>query len=192
MPLDQFGARLLRAALAPDRVAQIVRRVVGDEFDVGPVGVGPGGIASATARGRLGTVVASSCPDDPCRLRVRVPVALAVKVFLGFEVTGFVAHATVELGLRVDPCMPLGIVVAVSEPSAADVTLRLVVPRVARRLMAAVGGVDAVLNRYVCEYVRDAVRSPQAQRYLCIDLADVIEQAWDRGMFARGEGINRV
>lgn len=183
MPLDQFGARLLQAALAPARVAQMVRCVVGDEFDVGPVNIGPGGLGSATARGRLGLVVASSHHDDPCQLRVRVPVALAVKVFLGIQVTGFVAHATVELSLRVSPCMPLGITVVISEPSAADVTLRLVMPKLARRLMTAVGGVETVLTRYVCEFVRDAVRSPQAQRYLCIDLADVIERAWDRGMF---------
>jgi hypothetical protein len=73
--------------------------------------------------------------------------------------------------------------VVISEPSAADVTLRLVMPKVARRRAAAVGGVGPVLSRNVCEFVRDAVRSPQAQRYLCIDLADVIERAWDRGMF---------
>jgi hypothetical protein len=186
MPLDQFAARLLQAALAPARIAQIVRRIVGDEFDVGPVDVGPGGIASATARGRLCRVAASPCPDDPCQLRVRIAVALAVKVFLGIQVTGFLAHATVTLSLHVNPCTPLGIAVTVSEPSAADVSLRLVVPKATRRLLIAVVGVEAMLNRYVCEFVRDAVGSPQAQRYLCIDLAEVIEQAWDRGIFGSG------
>jgi hypothetical protein len=182
LPLDQFGAGLLRAAVTPERVAEIVRRILGGEFEVGPLDVGPAGIASASARARLGTIRAGSVEGDPSAMRVRIPVALSVRVRLGASSTRFLAHATVELALHVDTCPPLGIAVTVHDPSDQEVALRLMVSTAGRRFLLGLGGVDGTLRRHVREFVRDAVTSPEARRYLHIDLVEVIERAWQQDL----------
>lgn len=179
LTLDQFGERLLHAAVTPARVADIVRRVLGEEIRFGPVDVGPAGLVSATALGRLTSVRARPEPDDRTRLRVRVSVVLEIVGTLGVEVTRFLAHAAVELDLRVVPRNPLWVTVAIAEPSAGDVSVRLVLPGGARRLLVLLTDVEATLRRYICEFVRDLVASPAARRYTRINLEELIEQVWE-------------
>ena len=75
---EEFTQLVLIAAGPPNRVGEVVARLVGEHITIGPIAVGPGGMGSATAWGTRGQVhvatVASSMnarkPDTVVR---RVP-----------------------------------------------------------------------------------------------------------------------
>jgi hypothetical protein len=176
--LHQFGFEFLCRAVTPDRVAAAVTQLVGERLTVGPVNVGPGGLATARADGHLGEVFAEREPDEPCRQSVWIPLALRVTVRLGLEVTTFTAHVVIRLGVGIEPETPLGIVVRVDEPGPDDVTLRLSATKVTRGLLGLVHVTDE-LNHHVRRYVRDVLDSPEAERFLRIDLEGLIDRACD-------------
>lgn len=178
LELERFAARLLHEAVTPARLARLVADIIGEEVRFGPVEVGPGGLASAAGRGRCGEVTAHRGPE-PGMLSVRIPLAVRVTVLSPVGLIRFRAEAVVQLHLRVRPCEPLAVNIAIAEPSAGDVLLTLHMSPLTRLLLSAAGDVEATLVRYICEYVRDTVNSPETQRYTYIDLADLIDLAWE-------------
>ena len=60
---EEFTDLVLMAAAPPDRIGEVVARLIGDHIKIGPLAVGPGGIASAIARGKRGHVTVTSCAD---------------------------------------------------------------------------------------------------------------------------------
>jgi len=183
--LEQFAARLLHVAVTPRRLADLVADILGEEIRFGPVDVGPGGIASAAGRARCGLVTADRVGDEPGRLSVRIPLAVRVTVRLPMRLIRFRAQAVVQLNLRVIPCEPLAVKIEITDPCAADILLTLSMSPFTRVLLGAAGDVEALLVRYICEYVRDTVNSPQTRRYTHIDLADLIDRAWENDMIGQ-------
>jgi hypothetical protein len=191
--LDTFGAAMLGALVNPERVGDIIRRIVGDgDIAVGPMKVGPAGIASSCARGRLGRVRARTvAQDDPCRLLVEVSIALAVTVNCKVRTLSFLAHAKVGLDLRVEPVLPLSLRVRIAEPAAGDVVVRLLATGLTRTLLRGVSMVESDLKRHIAHHIAELVNSPLAQRYTDINLHEVIDRAWDHDLIAAGPATDR-
>jgi hypothetical protein len=53
---EEFTPLVLIAAAPPNRVGEVVARLVGEHITIGPIAVGPGGMGSATAWGTRGQV----------------------------------------------------------------------------------------------------------------------------------------
>lgn len=185
LPLERFAARLLHAAVTPARLADLVADIVGEEIGFGPVDVGPGGIASAAGRGRRGQVTACRVGDEPGMLSVRIPLSVRVTVRLPMRLIRFRAQAVVQLNLQVVPCEPLAVKIAIAEPCAEDILLTLSMSPLTRVLLSAGGDVQSTLVCYICEYVRDTVNSPRTRNYTYIDLADLIDRAWENDLIVK-------
>jgi hypothetical protein len=83
----------------------VVARLVGDQLIIGPLEVGPGGVASATARGTRGQVRVEKCVDDYWRQIITVPIALWVDVRLAKQIVRYRGKVEVRsrFRLRLDP-----------------------------------------------------------------------------------------
>jgi hypothetical protein len=188
VPLDEFGALLLAEAVTPERVTDIVRRLVGDELRIGPSSVGPGGIASATTRGRLGPLRCGRLAGDPCLVLIWAPVALAISLDLGLRKVSFLAHVCLRLHVRTRPCAPLSITVDIDAPTEGDVAVRLFTPGTVGKYLVRVGGVEQEINRQVREHVQTMLSSPEARHYTWIDLPELIQLAWSENLARAGTG----
>jgi hypothetical protein len=91
---------VLLAAAPPDRVGEVVGSLVGDQLTIGPLEVGPGGLASATARGTRGEVRIGKCVDDYWRQIITVPIALSVDVRLAGQVVRYRGEVEVQIRFR--------------------------------------------------------------------------------------------
>ena len=49
MTYEEFGRRFFEIAVTEERVGDAIAAIAGDEFSMGPMGQGPGGIAKVTA-----------------------------------------------------------------------------------------------------------------------------------------------
>src|SRR4029450_13823147 len=53
MTYEQFGRKFFEIAVSEDRVCRAIAAIAGDEFEMGPMGQGPGKIAKVTAKVRI-------------------------------------------------------------------------------------------------------------------------------------------
>ncbi len=53
MTYEQFGRRFFEVAVTEERVGGAIASIAGQEFEMGPMGQGPGKIAKVTAKVRI-------------------------------------------------------------------------------------------------------------------------------------------
>ena len=51
---EEWGRRFFEIAVTEERVAAAFAAIAGDQFELGPMGQGPGGIAKVTAKVKIG------------------------------------------------------------------------------------------------------------------------------------------
>ncbi len=79
---EEFTQLVLIAAAPPNRVGELVARLVGERITIGPIAVGPGGMGSATAWGTVFVTSNRCSPGRPPPLTgssaIRSTVAVAI------------------------------------------------------------------------------------------------------------------
>ena len=179
---EQFTHRVLLAAAPPDRVGEVVARLVGDHLTIGPLEVGPGGLASATARGRRGQVRVAICDHDYWRQIVTVPIALRVDVRLAGQLVRYRGMVEVQMRfrLRLDP--PCAVTVELEKVQKHSVRTTVDPVGFGARLIGWVGGVDEIVAEQVLCYVRNLMASPEFTAAMHIDVMGLMKRAWDAGL----------
>jgi hypothetical protein len=176
---EEFTHLVLMAAAPPRRVGELVARLVGDHITIGPLAVGPAGIASATARGTRGQVHVTSCVDAYWTQIVTVPIALWIDVKLGKRTVGYRGTAEVKTRFRLRLDHPCTVTVEI-EPLHAGLIRTVVEPITAQaRLIGCVGGVDKTVAEQVLIYVRNLVASAAFEAAMHIDVVGLLERAWE-------------
>jgi hypothetical protein len=179
---EQFTHLVLLAAAPPDRVGEVVARLIGDDITIGPLEVGPGGIGSATARGTRGQVRVAICVDDDWRQLVTVSIALSVEVRLAKQLVRYRGNVEIQtrLRLRLDP--PCTVTVELEEVQQHHVRTTVDPVGVGARLIGWVGGVDEIVAEQVLCYVRDLMSSSEFDAAMHIDVLGLMKRAWDADM----------
>jgi len=179
---EQFTHRVLLAAAPPDRVGEVVASLVGDQLTIGPLEVGPGGLASAMARGTRGEVRVGKCDDDYWRQIITVPIALSVAVRLAGQIVRYRGEVEVQIRfrLRLDP--PCAVTVELEQVHEQHVRTTVDPVGVGARLIGWVGGVDEIVAEQVLCYVRDLMSGSEFDAALHIDVNALMKRAWDAGL----------
>jgi hypothetical protein len=176
---EQFTQLVLRAAAPPDRVGEVVARLIGDHIHIGPLEVGPGGIASATAKGTRGQVGVAVCVDDYWRQTVTIPIALSIGVRLAKRIVRYRGEVEVQtrFRLRLDP--PCTVTVEIEKVQQQHVRTTVDALGVGARLIGWIGGVDEIVAEQVLCYVEDLMSSPEFTAAMHIDVMGLMKRAWD-------------
>jgi hypothetical protein len=176
---EQFTQLVLLAAAPPDRVGEVVARLIGDHITIGPLEVGPGGIASATAKGTRGQVRVGMCVDDYWRQMVTVPIALSIEVRLATRIVRYRGEVEVQtrFRLRLDP--PCTVTVELEKVQRHHVRTTVDPLGVGARLIGWIGGVDEIVAEQVLCYVEDLMSSPEFATAMHIDVTGLLKRAWD-------------
>jgi hypothetical protein len=176
---EQFTQQVLLAAAPPDRVGEVVARLIGDHITIGPLEVGPGGIASATAKGTRGQVRVGMCVDDYWRQMVTVPIALSIEVRLATRIVRYRGEVEVQtrFRLRLDP--PCTVTVELEKVQRHHVRTTVDPLGVGARHIGWIGGVDEIVAEQVLCYVEDLMSSPEFATAMHIDVTGLMKRAWD-------------
>jgi hypothetical protein len=179
---EQFTELVLLAAAPPDRVGEVVARLIGDHITIGPLDVGPGGIASATAKGTRGHVGVAVCVHDYWRQVVTVPIALSIDVHLAKRTVRYRGKVEVQtrFRLRLDP--PCTVTVELEKVQQQHVCTTVDPLGVSARLVGWIGGVDEIVAEQVLKYVEDLMSSPEFVTAMHIDVVGLMERAWDANL----------
>lgn len=176
---EQFTQLVLLAAAPPDRVGEVVARLIGDYITIGPLEVGPGGIASATAKGKRGQVRVAVCVDEYWRQTVTVPIALWIDVRVAGRRVHYRGKVQVQtrFRLRLDP--PCTVTVELEKVQQKHVRTTVDPLGVGARFVGWIGGVNEIVAEQVLDYVEDLMSSPEFTAAMHIDVTRLMRRAWD-------------
>ncbi len=173
---------MLQSVARPNRVAEVIEEIVGERIEVGPVHAGPGGLVCVTATGRPGKVRAEVCDGEDWDVAVEVPITLRLRADFAGVIGRFAAavrvRMRVELALE-DPC---AVFVRTEEVGEEQVDIRVRAVDAPARLLGRLGDVRSLLVEHVVAYIGDLLTSPEIREVRRIDVARVIERAWEAGL----------
>jgi hypothetical protein len=176
---DEFVRRTLTAAAPPQRVSEVVARLIGDKITIGPISAGPCEAATATAIGVPGEVRAELCDDPVWHQVVTIPIDLSVIVEVAGGIARFRGPVQVRTRIRLQIEQPCGVVVLVEDVQADNVTTAVDAIGLSARVIGRLGHLDDIVAEEVLTYVNDLIRSPEFDAALHIDVTGLLGRAWE-------------
>ena len=172
-----WGERFFATAVTAERVLAGVNVLAGRPIDVGPLGVGPGRIAKVRASGTIGTASGERVAAEPVTFHVDLPVTLAFTIDLGMDRQHFDAEIGVPLVIAARGRSDLAIVLEVTPPRAAQVSVRLKAQGLRASLTSKAANVEGELRRFVATYVAKELEQPYVRQATVIDVRAAVERA---------------
>ncbi|MEV6255334.1 hypothetical protein AB0L97_18960 [Nocardia sp. NPDC051911] len=180
-----FADRVLRAAATPERIADVVARIVGERIEIGPVPVALDGLVRATAIAEAGPVHAVRCDCGPWDMTIAVPILLRLRVRLPGRTLRYIGAARVLIRLALIPREPCGLFLRTDEVHADDLTIRMRARDLTSRLAGGIGRVESTVAEHILRYIDELFAGPAFGGIRDIDIADIIDRAWDAGLVLR-------
>ena len=176
---DEFGMRFMELVLHRDRVMESINRVLGEEFQLGPIGAGPGRkVAKVTASGTFGTVSGEAL-TDVVGYNVNLPVNVAFHLDLGVDMMRFDADVLLPLRLTMELVEPLTILWHITPPLPDDVSITVKSDNRRAAVLQKLTGLDGELRRFVVRFVDRELEKPHVRKAMRIDLVTLIDNAWE-------------
>ncbi|MGH3949520.1 MAG: hypothetical protein ACRDSE_10380 [Pseudonocardiaceae bacterium] len=174
----EFGLAFFQRAVTAERISGGVSGLVGQPVEFGPIGAGPGRIATVSAAGEVGSpTVTRVSAGEPLRFLLRVPVDLRLTVSLPATVNRFRAEMMIELTLTARAAEPLRVVIDIQPPTRDDITVDLRADGMRATVLRLVAGIDGEIRRFVARYVDKEIGKPAVQRARDIDLGAIIDRS---------------
>ena len=178
----EFGVRFVHEAVTDERVADAIAAIAGGSVEVGPLSAGPGGLARAGAKGRIGWPRIRADRDrEPVTVAATLPVELDLRVDVAGASHRYRCDLEVALRLVLRTAVPLALVVDVEPVRTADVTVAVEASGVRARVLQRVGNLEDEVRRHVAAFVADRVSSDAAHDARVIELLPLINRAWSEG-----------
>lgn len=176
---DEFGLRFMRLILHRDRVMESIGRVLGEDFQLGPIGAGPGRkVAKVTATGTFGAPTGEELSDAVGYL-VQLPIAVTFDLDLSVDVLRFNAEVVLPLRLTMELVEPLTILWHITPPNAEEVTMTVVSDARRATVLQRLTGMDGELRRFIVRFVERELAKPHVRKAMHIDLVTLIDNAWE-------------
>lgn len=175
---EQWGRRFFEVAVTEERVAAAFGELAGDQFEMGPMGQGPGRIARVTARVDIGTPRATRHLDDIITFDIRIPLAIDLTVDLRLDKQHFTVDGEVALRATARAAEPLLLILDVAKPRPSDISVQVSSKSIRGEIVRIIGGVDAEIRRFTAQHVADQIDSPESVKAQVINVGDMIDTTW--------------
>lgn len=176
----EFGEGFLRQVLHLDRVLQSIDRLLGEGFELGPIGAGPGRkLAKLTARGRYGATYGEALPGPGVGYLVNLPVDVDFELAIPLDRHRFRARVVVPLRVMLRIVEPMTIVWDIEPPAAEAVELTLTNEARRSAALQRVAGIDDELRAFLVRFVDRELDKPYVRRARRIPVVDLIDNAWE-------------
>lgn len=172
----EFGRRFFTAAVTHERVLEGVRTMTGRPIEVGPLSVGPMGLAKVRAHGAIGEPTLEPRDADEITFALTIPVDLKLTIQTGIDTYRFAADVRVNLVLTARAAEPLVIVIDVPAPSSRDIDVDVQADGLRATVVQTLASVDTEVKRAVARFVRRELASPALHKATRIDVARALER----------------
>jgi len=175
---EEWGRRFFEVAVTEERVAGAVGAIAGDEFELGPMGQGPAGIAKVTAKVKIGEPTAKRHLGDTITFDIRIPLVIDLLVDLRLDKQWFEVDGEVALRAVARAAEPLALVIDVATPRASDISVHVSSKSLRGEIVRIIGGVDAEIRRFTAAHVAGLIDGPESKAAQVINVAEMIDTVW--------------
>jgi hypothetical protein len=175
---ETFGRRFFEVAVTEERVGAAFSAIAGDEFDMAPIGQGPGKIAKVSAKVAIKEPQVTRNVGDSIAFDIHIPLAIDLLVDLRLDKQRFRVDGDIALSATARAAEPLLLIVDVAKPRPSDITVQVSSKTIRGEVLRIVAGVDAEIRRFIAQYVAEEIDSPQSQAAQVIDVAEQLDQTW--------------
>jgi hypothetical protein len=176
---EEFGRRFFEVAVTEERVAAAFAEIAGEEFEMGPMSQGPGGLARVTAKVKVQQPHVRRTLGDTITFAVRIPLIIELVVDLWVDKQRFVVDGDIALRASARAAEPLLIVIDVAKPRPSDIAVHVTAKSLRGEILRILAGVDGEIKRFVAAHVAGEIDSPGSQQAKLIDVAEQLKSTWD-------------
>lgn len=175
---EDFGRRFFEVAVTEERVAAAFSAFAGDEFEMPPMGQGPGKIAKVSAKVKIKDPQVSRNVADTITFDIHIPLAIDLLVDLRLDKQRFLVDGDIALSATARAAEPLLLIVDVAKPRPSDISVHVESKSIRGEVLRIIAGVDGEIRRFIAQYVAEEIDSPQSQAAQVIDVAEQLDQTW--------------
>jgi hypothetical protein len=175
---EDFGRRFFEVAVTEDRVGAGFAQIAGNEFEMAPIGQGPGKIAKVSAKVKIQQPQVSRNVGDAITFTIHIPLAINLLVDLRLDKQRFLVDGDIALTATARAAEPLLLIIDVAKPRPSDITVHVSSKSIRGEVLRVVAGVDGEIRRFIAHYVATEIDSPQSQAAQVIDVAAQLDETW--------------
>lgn len=175
---EQFGRKFFEVAVTEKRVADAFAEIAGDEFEIGPIGQGPGKIAKVFAKVNVEEPQATRTLGELITFKIRIPITIDMVIDLKLDKARFSVAGEITLRAVARAAEPLLLIIDVDKPKPVDIAVHVTSKTLRAELLRVVAGVDHEIRRFIAQHVSDQIDAPESQSAQRIDVADQLDTAW--------------
>ncbi|MEU2042906.1 hypothetical protein [Nocardia niwae] len=169
----EFGERFVTHAVNAARIESAISGMTGRGLTIGPVSIGPAGLAGFVAEGKVGAPrVLHSGPR--VTFVVTVPVSLTLKVLLGGRKLRLEARVEIDLTLHARTAEPVLIIIDIPPITQRDISFVLRAQAVESAWEWLLDPIAGVVQREVASRVNAMLADPQTRRGLVFDVEAMV------------------
>lgn len=178
MTYEEFGRKFFEVAVSEQRVGDAIGSIAGDEFQMGPIGQGPGRIAKVTAKVRIQQPRVARHSGLNFSFDIRIPLEINMVIDLRIDRPQFIVFGEIALQAVARAAEPLALVLDVQKPQPRDITIHVTSKTLRAEVLRVMAGIDAEIKRFIAAHVSGEIDNPAAQQAKVINIAEMIDSAW--------------
>ena len=178
MTYEEFGRRFFEIAVTEERVGDAIAAIAGDEFEMGPMGQGPGGIAKVTAKVKVQAPSVTRHVGEAITFSIRIPLEIDMVIDLRIDKPRFMVFGEIALRATALAAAPLVLILDVHKPRPSDITIHVTSKSLRAEVLRIVAGVDAEIKRFISAHVSGEIDSPESRKAKIIDVGSQIDEVW--------------
>jgi hypothetical protein len=175
---QDFGRKFFEVGVTEERVGGAIAAIAGDEFEMGPMGQGPGKIAKVTAKVRIQDPRVTRKIDELITFDISIPLEIDMVIDLRIDKPKFMVFGEIALSATARAAEPLLLILDVQKPRPSDISIHVTSTSLRAELLRIVAGVDAEIRRFISAHVAGEIDSPQSVKAKVIDVADRLDASW--------------
>src|SRR5689334_17740587 len=175
---EEFGRRFYEIAVTEQRVGDAIAAIAGDEFEMGPMGQGPGKIAKVTAKVRIQEPRVTRSNGELITFAIRIPLEIDMVIDLRIDKPKFMVFGEIALSATARAAEPLLLILDVQKPRPSDISIHVTSKSLRAEVVRVLGNIDAEVRRFISAHVSGEIDSPASQKAKVIDVATSIDAAW--------------
>jgi hypothetical protein len=175
---ETFGRRFFEVAVTEERVGAAFAAIAGSQFDMPPMAQGPGGIAKVSANVTIKQPQVTRNVDDSITFDIHIPLLIDLLLDLRIDKQRFTVDGDIGLTATARAAEPLLLIVDVAKPRPSDITVHVSSKSIRGELLRVIAGVDGEIRRFIAQYVREEIDTPESQAAQVIDVAQQLDQTW--------------
>ncbi|MGJ6124094.1 hypothetical protein QN239_16155 [Mycolicibacterium sp. Y3] len=178
MTYEEFGRKFFDVAVSERRVGDAIGAIAGDEFQMGPISQGPGGIAKVTAKVRVQTPRVTRHFGENFTFDIRIPLEINMVVDLKIDKPQFSVFGEIALQAVARAAEPLVLILDVRKPHSRDISIHVTSRTLRAEVLRVMAGIDAEIKRFIAIHVGGEIDNPAAQQAKVINIAEMIDSTW--------------